>query len=239
MINKDLGNSPDIAWASTIYIMGSSIGFLLVGRLSDLFGRKWMVLTTTTLSLAGCVLGGAARNAAMLIVGMGFSGLGAAGQLSFGIVLGELVPNRRRGPVISLVFFTSFPFAVFGPVIARSLIENTAAGWRWSFYLGVILNAVTLFLFALLYHPPTFGQLHVGTTRLRQMRQLDWLGILLYVAGCVLFLVGLSWGGSTYPWASVQVLCPLLIGIATVALFFVYGIHLRSLPFYITPVGLS
>ncbi|KFH46505.1 putative MFS-type transporter -like protein [Hapsidospora chrysogenum ATCC 11550] len=222
LINADIGNSTQINWAATIWTMGTSIGFLLVGRLSDLYGRKWMVLSTTVLGLIGCILGGTARNVAMLIVGNGCNGLAAAGQLSFGIVLGELVPNKQRGPIVTLVFLSSLPFAVFGPVIARSLIENTSEGWRWSFYIGIILNFITLVLYQFLYHPPTFEQLHVGKTRLQQTKELDWIGIFLYISGCVLFLIGLSWGGSTYPWASAEVLCPLIIGIATVAAFFVY-----------------
>ena len=225
LINADLGPSTDISWAATIWTMGSSIGFLLVGRLSDLYGRKWMVVSTSILSLIGCALGGAAQNVAMLIVAMGCNGIGAAGQLSFGIVLGELVPNKQRGPIVTLVFLSSLPFAVFGPIIARTLIENTEQKWRWSFYIGIILNAIALALYVFLYHPPTFQQLHVGKTRMQQTKELDWVGIFLYVSGCVLALIGLSWGGTTYPWASAPVLCPLLIGIATVAVFFVYGMY--------------
>lgn len=223
LINAEIGPSADIAWAATIWTMGSSIGFLLVGRLSDLYGRKWMVVWTCILSLIGCTLGGAAQNVAMLIVAMGCNGVAAAGQLSFGIILGELVPNKQRGPIVTLVFLSSLPFAVFGPIIARTLIEKTGQGWRWSFYIGIILNVIALVLYIFLYHPPTFEQLHVGKTRMQQTKQLDWIGIFLFVAGCVLTLVGLSWGGTTYPWVSAEVLCTLLIGVCTVAGFFVYG----------------
>lgn len=235
LINQDLGNSPQITWAATIWTMGSSVGFLLVGRLSDLFGRKAMVVSTGALSLAGCVLGGTARGPAQLVAANGCSGLGAAGQLSFGIVVGELVPNRMRGPAVSLVFLSSLPFAVFGPVVARSLIlagepergdgdgSSWGGGWRWSYYMGAALNVTSLVLYLFLYHPPSFSQLHVGRTRLQQARELDWVGIFLFVVGCVLFLVGVSWGGSTYPWGSAQVLCPLLAGIAVVVVFFVWG----------------
>ncbi|KAH7175466.1 fungal trichothecene efflux pump [Dactylonectria macrodidyma] len=222
LINADIGPSADINWVATIWTMGSSIGFLLVGRLSDLYGRKWMVLSTTVLGLIGCILGGTANSVGMLIASNGCNGIAAAGQLSFGIVLGELVPNKHRGPIIGFVFMTSMPFAVFGPIIARSLIENTEQGWRWSYYIGIILSTITLVLYQFLYHPPTFEQLHVGKTRMQQTKELDWVGIFLFLAGCVLFLVGLSWGGTSYPWKSAEVLCTLIIGIVTVAAFFVY-----------------
>ncbi|WZH49101.1 uncharacterized protein QYS62_010293 [Fusarium acuminatum] len=222
LINADIGPSTQIVWAATVWTMGSSIGFLLVGRLSDLYGRKWMVMSTTVLGLVGCIIGGTARNVGMLIASNGCNGLAAAGQLSFGIVLGELVPNKHRGPIMSFVFLTSLPFAVFGPVIARTMIKNIHEGWRWSYYLGIILNAVTLVLYQFLYRPPTFAQLHIGKTRMQQTKKLDWIGMFLFTAGCVLFLVGLSWGGTTYPWKSAEVICTLLIGIMTLACFFVH-----------------
>lgn len=206
--------------------MGSSIGFLIVGRLSDLYGRKWMVMSTTVLGLIGCIIGGAAGNVGILIASNGCNGLAAAGQLSFGIVLGELVPNKHRDPVMSFVFLTSLPFAVFGPVIARTMIKNIHEGWRWSYYVGIILNAVTLVLYQFLYRPPTFAQLHIGKTRMQQTKRLDWVGMFLFTAGCVLFLVGLSWGGTACPWKSAEVICTLLIGITTLACFFVHGMSL-------------
>ncbi|KAF4339409.1 trichothecene efflux pump [Fusarium beomiforme] len=217
-----IGPSTQITWVATIWTMGSSIGFLIVGRLSDLYGRKWMVMSTTALGLIGCIIGGTARNVGMLIVSNGCNGLAAAGQLSFGIVLGELVPNKYRGPVMAFVFLTSVPFGVFGPVVARTMIENMHQGWRWSYYLGIILSVITLALYQFLYHPPTFAQLHMGKTRMQQTKKLDWIGIPLFTTGCILFLVGLSWGGTTYPWKSVEVLCTLIIGVMTLVGFFIY-----------------
>ncbi|TPX10672.1 uncharacterized protein E0L32_008406 [Thyridium curvatum] len=223
LINADLGNSPNINWVATVWTLGSCIGFLLVGRLSDLFGRKWMVQATTGLGLVGCIIGGCAQNIEMLIVANLFNGLAAAGQLSFGIVMGELVPNKFRGPVVTLIFLSSMPFAVFGPVIARALYNNTASRWRWSYFLGIIFSAVTLVLYQFLYHPPSYEQLHVaGKSKWQAVKEIDFMGIFLFVAGCVLFLIGLSWGGTSYPWASAQTLCTLFIGLATLAAFVVW-----------------
>ena len=224
LINADLGNSPNINWVATVWTLGSCIGFLLVGRLSDIFGRKWMVMGTTILGLIGCIIGSCAQNVEMLIGANICNGIAAAGQLSFGIVLGELVPNKYRGPIISLVFFSSMPFAVFGPVIARSFIDNTASRWSWSYFIGDILSAITLVLYYFFYHPPKYNQLHVsGKTQWQQFKEMDFIGIFLFISGCVLFLIGLSWGGVTYPWASAQTLCTLLIGVGTLAAFGIYG----------------
>ncbi|ROT41715.1 trichothecene efflux pump [Sodiomyces alkalinus F11] len=226
LINAELGPSANISWVATLWTMGSSIGFLLVGRLSDMYGRRWIVLGTTVLGLIGCILGSTAQNVEMLIAANLCNGIAAAGQLSFGIFIGELVPNKLRGPVITLIFLSSLPFAVFGPVIARTFFENTASKWRWSYFLGDILGVIALVLYWFFYHPPTYDQLHVqGKTVWQTTMDLDFVGIFLYVSGCVLFLIGLSWGGVAYPWASPQTLCTLLIGVALVAAFIVYEGH--------------
>jgi MFS family permease len=95
--------------------------FLLVGRLSDIFGRKWMVMGTSLLGLLGCVVGGTAKSIDILIVANLMNGIAAAGQLSFGIVLGELVPNKHRGPIVTVVFLSSLPFAGKSPAMLTTL----------------------------------------------------------------------------------------------------------------------
>jgi hypothetical protein len=84
------------------------------------------------------------------------NGLAAAGQLSFHIVLGELVPNSLRGPVNAFVLSTSVPFAVFGPPVARSLYQTTELQWRWCYILGCIVNVLAIVLYFFFYFPPTY-----------------------------------------------------------------------------------
>lgn len=232
LINQDIGPSPNLGWVGTVWILGSAVGFLLVGRLSDIFGRKWMVIGTTILSIIGNIVGGTAHSIETLIAANACNGVAAAGQLSFGIVLGELVPNKQRGPIVTLVFASSLPFAVFGPIIARKFIDNTAAGWRWSYYLGIIFGGITIILYQFLYHPPTYRQLHVnGKTKWQAFKELDFIGIFLFIAGCVLFLIGLSWGGQVYPWTSAHVLATMIVGILTLIGFGLYEQYLcKTIP---------
>ena len=70
-----------------------------------------MVMGTSILGLVGCIVGATAKSIDTLIGANLLNGLAAAGQLSFGIVLGELVPNKHRGPIATLVFLSSLPFA--------------------------------------------------------------------------------------------------------------------------------
>ena len=70
-----------------------------------------MVMGSTGLGLIGCIVGCTAKSVNALIGANLCNGIAAAGQLSFGIVLGELVPNKMRGPIVTLVFASSAPFA--------------------------------------------------------------------------------------------------------------------------------
>lgn len=178
---------------------------------------------SNSLCLIACIIAATAQSVEQLIPAMLLNGIAAAGQLSFSFILGELVPNKQRGPFAVLVFLSSLPFAVFGPAIARLFILNTKQGWRWSFYLGIILSAITVLLFVFLYHPPRYEQLHVGgKAKLQQMKELDYGGIFLFFAGVVLFLIGLSWGGQAYPWKSARVIATIVVGLLTLIAFGFY-----------------
>lgn len=180
-------------------------------------------MAVNILGLVGCIVGATATSVDQLIGANGCNGIAAAGQLSFGIILGELVPNKQRGPIVTLVFFSSMPFAVFGPVIARSFILNTSSGWRWSYYLGIILEVITLVLYQFAYHPPKFSQLHENKTKWQAFRELDFGGIFLFVSGFVVLIIGLSWGGSAYPWKSAEVISTMVVGGVLIIAFVVYG----------------
>jgi len=70
-----------------------------------------MVMSTSLLGLIGNIVGATAQSIPALIGANLCNGLAAAGQLSFGIILGELVSNKHRGPIVTLVFLSSMPFA--------------------------------------------------------------------------------------------------------------------------------
>lgn len=197
---------------------------LLYGRITDIFGRKWITIGLNVLGVVGCIIGATAQSVEALIGANICTGLAAGAQLSSPTILGEIVPNRYRGPIIGLVFFLTSPWATFGPLFARLFVLHTAAGWRWSYYIGIIIAGLASVLLVTCYSPPRYVQLHVrGKSEWQQFRELDWGGLFLYTAGLVIFLVGLSWGGQTYPWASAHVVSTIVVGGITLIAFALYG----------------
>lgn len=227
LINEAIGPSKNINWVATSWTLGNGISYLLFGRLSDIFGRRWMTIGANVLTLIACIVASTASRVDALIAANTLNGFAAAVQLSFPILLGELVSNKHRGPIAAAVFLVVSPFSIFGPAFARLFIINTAAGWRWNFYLGIIFSAITVILLFFFYHPPKYAQLHVhGKTPWQQFKDLDHGGLFLLVAGMVLFLIGLSWGGQAYPWASARVVATIVTGGLCLVAFGFYGMLL-------------
>ncbi|CAE7030581.1 hypothetical protein PTNB73_05430 [Pyrenophora teres f. teres] len=239
LINASIGPSPNIIWVSISWTAGFAIGFTLVGRLSDIFGRRWFFICSSLLGLIGNIIGSSAQSINMLIATNSINGLAAAGQLSFHIILGELVPNALRGPVNAFVLFTSVPFAVFGPPVARALYQTTALQWRWCYILGCIVNVLAIVLYFFFYFPPTYEMLHVGgKSKIKQLKTLDWMGIFLFSTGLVVFLIGMNWGGSAYPWKSGHVLGALSSGFATMVAFCFWEAYAPGLEYPLIPLRL-
>ncbi|KAK3673263.1 hypothetical protein LTR78_006808 [Recurvomyces mirabilis] len=223
LINLALGPSTNVIWLAVAWQAGFAVAFLWVGRLSDIFGRRWFFIGSSALAIIGNILGAAAQSIEMLIATNIINGLAASGQLSFSVVLGELVPNKSRGTFNAIVLSTSVPFAVFGPPIARAFYEHTSVTFRGSYIMGVAVNVVTVALYVMFYHPPSYKLLHVGgKSKMQQLKEFDWIGSVLFTAGLTVFLIGLNWGGTVYPWKSAQVLGAFFGGIAGLVIFCVW-----------------
>jgi MFS family permease len=115
-----------LAWASS-----NCIAYTLVGRLSDIFGRRYFIIGSNIFGLIGLTIAASAQTANTLIAGNVFNGIATTGQNSFPIVIGELVPNNARGRLIGLILLLLVPFSAFGPVIMRAFFTHTALKWRW------------------------------------------------------------------------------------------------------------
>ncbi|KAF1935550.1 TRI12-domain-containing protein [Clathrospora elynae] len=83
-----------------------------------------------------------------------------------------------------------------------------------------MVNVLAITLYFFFYFPPTYKMLHVGgKSKLKQLKTLDWMGIFLFSTGLVVFLIGMNWSGSAYPWKGGHVLGALFAGFATLVAF--------------------
>lgn len=110
--------------------MVTGSGLLLVGRISDIVGRRWFLIGGQFIGIIASVIMAKATSINMLIAGSAIQGFATTTQLTFPFVIQELVPNKHRGYAQAAMLLGCLPFAGFGPVIARSLIQHSSLGWR-------------------------------------------------------------------------------------------------------------
>lgn len=192
-----LGGMNLYAWVFTAYMLTSTTSVPIMGKLSDLYGRKPFYIGGIIVFMLGSALSGAAQTMTQLIIFRGLQGLGAGTMMSNSMaIVGDLFPPAERGKwqgVMGAVFGLS---SVIGPTLGGFITDNL--NWRWVFYvnLPVGLLAVAVLFVAL----PNFKN--------QVKRSIDYLGVATLVAAVVPMLLAFVWGGEDYAWTS-----PVIIGL--------------------------
>ena len=75
VINADIGPSDNIIWVALVFLLTQASGFLVVGRLTDIFGRRWFFIVGSIIGLVGSILGATAQNVNQLIGAEVFIGI--------------------------------------------------------------------------------------------------------------------------------------------------------------------
>ncbi|KAH7929019.1 iron permease [Leucogyrophana mollusca] len=212
-IVSDLHGS-DFIWATSAYSIASTAILPTVGGLVSCCGRKPVLLAFLLFFTAGSAISGAARNMNMLIAGRAIQGLGGGGCISVTeIIYADLIPLPERGKFIGITAAIWALASVAGPPIGGALAGSGA--WRWLFFLNLPLCGIAAVLIVV------FLNVRAPKTDFRtRIAGMDWIGLSIIITGTMIFMLALTWGGATYPWASVQVLLPLCLGTVAIIVFF-------------------
>lgn len=224
-INADIGPDKNIVWVSYMGVLGLAVGLPLVARLSDIFGRRWYYLGGNFFMLVGALVCATAKTVPTLVGGTVILSVASGAAFSFSFLINEIVPMEYRFIGTAWGYLFAMPTSGFGAAIAITVASKSAGGWRWVYWLMAILDGFTLFFFFFFYHPPDFRMKQGERSKLKMLRDLDYLGMFLFSVGIVIFLLGLSWGGGTQPWRSAAVIAPIVLGVATLAAFLAWEIY--------------
>jgi MFS family permease len=162
----------------------------------------------------------------MLIGGTVLTAVAGAGQQLYPLLCQELVPNKHRALIQGAVTFALIPTLGFGPLIARVLVEKTTLGWRWCYWLNVIIGGLSLILYLICYFPPNFYMINSEMTKMQELKELDYGGLILYSAGLILVMLGFTWAEGTHPWKSANVIAALIVGAACIVGFGFYEAYM-------------
>lgn len=186
-ISEALDAGPTVTWVGTSYLLGQLSFQPLYGRISDITGRKPVLLFSMGCIVVGGVLCGFARTPIWLYVCRTISGFGGGGiSSSVAIIVSDLVSLRSRGKYQGFISLAIGTGAASGPFVAAGLIQMTTDGWRWAFWVPAIMGAICFILLILLLPlKPVSGSFR------EKAGKIDWWGVGASIAGIVLTVVSL------------------------------------------------
>ncbi|MCY1144652.1 MDR family MFS transporter [Actinoplanes sp. Pm04-4] len=192
-IADDLHGFDIQAWATTAFLITSTISTPLYGKLSDLYGRRPFFLFAIGIFVVGSFLCGLSQNMYELAAFRAIQGIGAGGLMSLALaIIGDIVPPRERAKYQGYFLAVFGTASVLGPILGGFFAgaDNIlwVDGWRWVFYLNVPIGIAAMVVVARVLHLP----------HTRVDHRIDWPGAVALIVGLVPLLTiaeqGRAWG---------------------------------------------
>lgn len=215
-IVADIGGFELFIWLFAAFSLTSSVVVPIVGKLTDIYGGKRVIVISLALFTISSAVAGAMQTMPQLIAVRAVQGIGSAGVMgSIWIIMAGLWPPAERAKWLGAITAGFTLSGVLGPIVGGVIADN--ASWRWVFWINVPAGGVALAL--LWYWYPSIR------TRAREAK-FDFAGALALCVSASALLYAVTVGGKTYPWASPQIVG--LIILSAVATFSFIVIEKRA-----------
>ena len=206
-IAADLNAFGHLSWIVTAYLLTSTALTPIYGKLSDIYGRRALLMPALVLFIIASMLCGFAQSLPQLIGARALQGLGGAGLMAMAqAAVADVVSPRERGRYQGYMASMWGVASIAGPVVGGWVTDNLS--WRWVFWINLPLGLAAMWL------------CNRGLRTIRSERRparIDGWGAMLLAAGVTALLLMLSWGGVEYPWASLPVIGAAAMGTALLA----------------------
>ncbi|WP_077213201.1 MDR family MFS transporter [Bacillus dakarensis] len=194
-IISDLDGINYYSWVFTMFMLTSSVTAILVGKLSDIYGRKIFMLIGIGIFTIGSFLCGLSESMIQLILYRGIQGFGAGMIMSTSFtVVGDLFSPRERGKWQGLLTSIFGISSLLGPTLGGWIVDN--ADWHWVFWVFLPI-ALVAFCMILFIYPKQAA---------KTKEPIDYFGSLFISLTLVPMLIALSWGGNNYAWSSSMII---------------------------------
>jgi len=207
-IIAELGGMHLYTWTITIYMLTSTIATVLVGKLSDIYGRKPFILAGILFFIIGAFTSGLATDVYQFITYRGIQGIGAGIIMATAFTaVGDLFPPRERGKWTGLMTAVFGFSSVIGPTLGGYIVDHMA--WHWVFWIFLPLGVIAFVMILILF----------PKSERKPAESIDYLGSLFLTTTIVPLLLAFTWAGSEYAWGSWQILSLLAATLVSLAIF--------------------
>ncbi|WP_127579578.1 MDR family MFS transporter [Paenibacillus koleovorans] len=223
-IIAELGGLEYYSWVFTIYMLTSSVTTILVGKLSDMYGRKPFILIGISIFILGSFLSGTSASIIQLIVYRGIQGFGAGMIMSTAFAsIGDLFAPRERGRWQGLMSASFGLASVFGPTLGGYIVDHYE--WHWVFWVFLPVGLIAMGLIWWLF--PQVPR--------KEKAPIDYVGSICLTLTIVPMLLAFSWAGTKYEWGSVEIAGLFVAAVAALMLFVLVE---RRVSNPVLPIGL-
>src|ERR1700733_10137755 len=224
-IGRQFRDVSSLSWVITAYLLASTAVAPVFGTLSDIYGRRAMIITAMSLFIAGSILCAVAPNMPVLIMARGLQGLGGGGSLaSEQTGVAGVVSPRERGQYQAYFSGVWMAAGIGGPILGGVFAEHLH--WSVIFWMNVPLGLTSMAMLL-----PKMGRIPVFHRR----RKVDWLGGVLLMAAAGVGVVVLTRGGNRYLWLSPVIIAMIGASIALTVAFVWHALQANE-PFLPLPL---
>jgi EmrB/QacA subfamily drug resistance transporter len=211
-IGRDLNDVANLSWTITAYLLTATVVASLYGKLSDIHGRRAMMLTAIGIFVAGSVVCALAPTMLVLVLGRALQGLGGGGIMPLSqVIVADVSAPRERGRFQALLGGVWIGAGVGGPVVGGFIAQHLS--WTLIFWINLPLGIAAAYL---------VNRALKRLPRNDRWHELDIVGAGLMMLGAISTLLALTWGGTRYPWGS-----PQIVGLFTLAVLFALAFRWR------------
>jgi len=204
----ELGGFHQFPWLFSAYLLGQAVTTPIYAKLSDVFGRKPILLLGVALFLVGSILCAAAWNMVALIVFRAVQGLGAgAVQPTAMTIVGDIYTVAERARVQGYLASVWAISSVVGPLLGG--VFSQLGIWRGVFVINIPLCLLAAWMF----------NRHFHETITPRSRTVDSLGALLLALSMTSLVLAVLGGGQSWAWASAPSIAAFTVGVVLLAAF--------------------
>jgi EmrB/QacA subfamily drug resistance transporter len=194
VIVSELGGIEHYSWIATSALLVSAVTVPVIGKLSDVYGRRGFYIAGLVVFMLGSILAGAAQGFWWLVAARAVQGFGMGTIMPLSqTIIGDIISARERGRYMGYIGAVFGVASIAGPLAGGWITDNFS--WRWLFYVNLPFGVAALAFILAYLHIPHVPRRH----------KLDYAGFVALPIALVAVLLATTWGGTTYPWGSWQI----------------------------------